>query len=59
VHLLHWAGDLYGKSLQVFLQHHLRPEQAFSSLEALKGQIEQDCQAALATLAKTPVGNWG
>ena len=59
VHLLQWSGDLYGKSLQVFLQHHLRPEQAFPSLEALKGQIKQDCQTALAALAKTPVGNWG
>lgn len=59
VHLLHWAGDLYGKSLQVFLNHHLRPEQRFSSLDALKAQIEQDCQTALAALAKTPVGNWG
>lgn len=59
VHLLHWAGDLYGKSLQVFLNHHLRPEQRFPSLDALKAQIEQDCQTALAALAKTPVGNWG
>ncbi len=59
VHLLHWTGDLYGKSLQVFLNHHLRPEQRFPSLDALKAQIEQDCQAAMAALAKTPVGNWG
>ncbi len=59
VHLLHWSGDLYGKSLQVFLNQHLRPEQRFPSLDALKAQIEQDCQTALAALAKTPVGNWG
>ncbi|QQE67054.1 riboflavin biosynthesis protein RibF [Leptolyngbya sp. BL0902] len=59
VHLLHWSGDLYGKSLQVFLNQHLRSEQRFSSLDALKAQIEQDCQTALAALAKTPVGNWG
>jgi riboflavin kinase/FMN adenylyltransferase len=58
VHLLNWSGDLYGKSLQVFLNHHLRPEQRFPSLDALKAQIEQDCQTALAALAKTPVGNW-
>lgn len=59
VHLLSWTGDLYGQSLQVFLNHHLRPEQRFPSVDALKAQIEQDCQTALAALAKTPVGNWG
>jgi riboflavin kinase / FMN adenylyltransferase len=58
VHLLNWSGDLYGQSLQVFLNQHLRPEQRFPSLDALKAQIEQDCQTALAALAKTPVSNW-
>lgn len=57
VHLLNWSGDLYGKTLQVWLQNHLRPEQKFESLDALKDQIQRDCQAALASLAKAPVAN--
>lgn len=43
VHLLDWAGDLYEKTLKVRLEKFLRPEQKFSSLEALKNQIKQDC----------------
>ncbi|ELS01768.1 riboflavin kinase/FMN adenylyltransferase [Xenococcus sp. PCC 7305] len=46
VHLLNWAGDLYDKTLTVSLQRFLRPEQKFSSLEALKQQISSDCQDA-------------
>jgi riboflavin kinase / FMN adenylyltransferase len=46
VHLLDWSGDLYGKSLAVQLVEFLRPEQKFSSLEALKNQIQLDCTAA-------------
>jgi riboflavin kinase / FMN adenylyltransferase len=47
VHLLNWAGDLYGQTLKVNLKEFLRPEQKFDSLEALKQQITQDCQSAL------------
>lgn len=46
VHLLDWKGDLYGQTLTVSLEKFLRPEQKFSSLEALKTQIEQDCNQA-------------
>ncbi len=46
VHLLDWFGDLYGKNLVVQLVKFLRPEQKFSSLEALKNQIQLDCTAA-------------
>lgn len=46
VHLLDWTGDLYGKTSTVNLERFLRPEQKFSSLEALKAQIVADCQAA-------------
>ena len=52
VHLLTWSGNLYGKTLNVLLHDYLRPEHKFSSLEALKSQIQQDCQAALASLAR-------
>jgi riboflavin kinase/FMN adenylyltransferase len=46
VHLLDWAGDLYGQSLTVRLVEFLRPEQAFSSLDELRQQIHRDCQRA-------------
>ena len=46
VHCLNWSGDLYGKNLLVQLVKFLRPEQKFSSLEALKNQIELDCKIA-------------
>ena len=46
VHLLDWQGDLYGEILIVSLTDFLRPEQKFPSLEALKTQIEIDCQKA-------------
>lgn len=47
VHLLNWAGDLYGQTLKVNLLRFLRPEQKFSSVEALKQQITKDCQSVL------------
>ncbi|MGB3614103.1 MAG: bifunctional riboflavin kinase/FAD synthetase [Elainellaceae cyanobacterium] len=46
VHLLDWSQDLYGQVLKVDLRHFLRAEQAFDSLDALKAQIERDCQLA-------------
>jgi riboflavin kinase/FMN adenylyltransferase len=51
VHLLDWAGDLYGQTLVVNLEQFLRPEQKFDSLEALQTQIDQDCAAAKSLLA--------
>lgn len=46
VHLLDWSGDLYGQTMTVSLERYLRPEQQFSSLDALKAQIAADCEAA-------------
>ncbi|MCU0523937.1 MAG: bifunctional riboflavin kinase/FAD synthetase [Elainella sp. Prado103] len=46
IHLFDWSGDLYGHTLTVSLVHFLRPEQKFPSLEALKAQIQQDCDQA-------------
>jgi riboflavin kinase / FMN adenylyltransferase len=46
VHLLDWSGNLYGKELTVSLEHFLRPEQKFASLDALKSQIWADCATA-------------
>ena len=41
-HLLDFEDDLYGQKLLVFLHKMLRPEQRFSSLEALCAQITHD-----------------
>ncbi|MBF2015907.1 MAG: bifunctional riboflavin kinase/FAD synthetase [Rivularia sp. T60_A2020_040] len=46
VHLLDWSGDLYDQKLQIQLEKFLRPEQKFSTLEALKTQIQLDCNIA-------------
>ncbi|WOD38023.1 bifunctional riboflavin kinase/FAD synthetase [Nodosilinea sp. E11] len=59
VHLLNWQGDLYGKTLEVYLHSFLRPEQKFGSLDDLKAQIHRDGQQALGELARAPVGNLG
>jgi riboflavin kinase / FMN adenylyltransferase len=46
VHLLDWSGDLYGHTVTVGLEQFLRPEQKFESLDALKSQIQLDCDRA-------------
>lgn len=51
VHLLDWAGDLYGQGLTVELLHSLRSEEKFASLEALKAQIQRDCDRARSLLS--------
>lgn len=48
VHLLEYAGDLYGQRLTVVFHHKLRDEQRFASLEALKEAIDADVAAARA-----------
>jgi riboflavin kinase / FMN adenylyltransferase len=51
VHLLDWSGDLYGQTLSASLIEFLRPEQKFASLDALKNQIQADCDVARKVLA--------
>ncbi|MEG5140063.1 MULTISPECIES: bifunctional riboflavin kinase/FAD synthetase [unclassified Microcoleus] len=51
VHLLDWSGDLYGQTLSASLIEFLRPEQKFASLDALKTQIQADCDIARKVLA--------
>ncbi len=51
VHLLDWQGDLYDRTIVVHLRHFLRSEQKFGSLDALKAQIELDCETARSLLA--------
>lgn len=48
-HLLEPVKDsLYGKEIRVFFHEFLRPEEKFSSPEALKAAIQQDIASALA-----------
>jgi riboflavin kinase/FMN adenylyltransferase len=48
VHLLEFNGDLYGKELEVEFVAKLRDEIKFSSVEALRAQIQRDVAAARA-----------
>ncbi len=50
VHLLDFTGDLYGKILRIECIQHLRDEQKFPDIEALKIQIQRDEQTARAIL---------
>jgi riboflavin kinase/FMN adenylyltransferase len=46
VHVLDFARDLYTKDVEVAFLSKLRDEQKFASVDALKGQIVADIQAA-------------
>ena len=46
VHLLDFSRDIYGLEMEVEWVECLRPEQAFSSLEALTAQISRDVAMA-------------
>ena len=54
VHLFDYAGELYGRHLRVALIDFLRPEQKFSGIDALKGQIAADAAQARTILAAVP-----
>ena len=41
-----FAEDLYGQEIEVAFHHFIRPEAKFDSLDALKAQMEQDCDEA-------------
>lgn len=45
-HLLDFSGDLYGQQMTLAVERHLRPEQAFPSLEDLTRQIQLDVRQA-------------
>ena len=42
VHLLHFSGNLYGKTLSFEIVEFIRPEQKFESVEALIAQLKND-----------------
>lgn len=54
VHLLDFAGDLYGAHLSVALVDFQRPEERFASVDDLVAQMAQDCARARETLAALP-----
>ncbi len=54
VHLFDYAGDLYGQHIAVSFISHLRSEQKFSGLDALKAQIARDAETAREILARSP-----
>ena len=54
VHLFDWAGDLYGRTIDVELVAFLRPEWKLDGLNALMRQIARDGEAARALLAIAP-----
>lgn len=46
VHLFNWSDDLYGRHVDVTLEHFIRPEMKFDGIEALKKQIGLDADLA-------------
>ena len=50
VNIFDFDGDLYGKTLRIFIKKHLRGEQKFAGLDALKQQLGKDKENAVAAL---------
>jgi riboflavin kinase/FMN adenylyltransferase len=50
VNIFDFSSDLYGKTLRIFIKKHLRGEQKFTGLDALKQQLAQDRENAVAAL---------
>ena len=44
--LFDFSKDIYGKEIEVFLIAFVRPERAFSTVDELKKQMEQDVAQA-------------
>ena len=51
VHLLDWSGDIYGAQVKFWFQSFIHPDLEFQGLDALKVQIQQDCDEARSRLA--------
>ncbi|RJY09633.1 bifunctional riboflavin kinase/FAD synthetase [Aurantiacibacter aquimixticola] len=47
-------GDLYDEVLDIAFHHFIRPEAKFDDLDALKAQMERDCEEARERLAARP-----
>ena len=48
VHLFDFDKDIYDQNIEVSLLHYIREEQKFGSVDALKAQLKQDQNEALA-----------
>ena len=46
VHVLDFAGDLYGEDVAVRFTHRIRPDARFASVEELTAQLKVDCEHA-------------
>lgn len=55
VHIFDFNQDIYDQILQVELWKYLRPEQKFSGVDELRGQIQQDAQNARSFMSANPV----
>ena len=53
VHLLHFSGNLYGKTLSFEIVKFIRPEQKFESVGALVEQLNRDRETIEAIPLKT------
>ena len=51
-----FAGDLYGRTIEVELVGWIRPEEKLASVEALTAAVHRDAEAARAILAAPPPG---
>jgi len=51
-YLLDFAGDLYGQEVEAEFIDYLRADETFATAEALAAQMQEDCEAARAVLAK-------
>lgn len=56
VNVFDWAGDLYGRRIEVAFHAFLRPEQKFDSFPALVAQIAADADEARTLLGQSPTG---
>ncbi len=54
VHLFDFAGDLYGRRLELQFVQRLRGEKRFDGLDALRAQIEADCRKGREVLDGAP-----
>jgi riboflavin kinase/FMN adenylyltransferase len=59
VHLFEFAGDIYGREMEVDFVARLRDELKFSSLDALKVEMARDIERAQAALAERRFGESG
>ena len=53
VNIFDFDRDIYGETLRVHVKKHLRPEQKFNGLDALKQQLARDREEAIRSLPET------